>query len=81
MSTPRRRLLRLAPLPDANGAYAQRQLSQYRSKLECERLVLTRWLRRLRRAFHTFEKSIARVTRLEQQLAKLETQVHGRPSR
>jgi hypothetical protein len=81
MATPRRRLLRLTAPPVNSDANAQRQLHNYRSKLERERLVLARWLCRLKRAFHTFEKSMARVSRLEQHLAKLEAQAQGRPTR
>jgi len=81
MNTPRRRLVRNAAT-QASGAVQQRQLSKLGARLQKERLALTRWLRRLRRAFHAFEKGVDRVSRLERKLATFEAGTgHGRPAR
>jgi hypothetical protein len=70
MTAPRRRLVRAtpaAPLP----ADQQRRLQKLRGQLDQERAVLARWLTRLKRAFHTVERSQARLRRLERQIARL----------
>jgi len=40
--------------------------------LEHERALLTRWLPRLKRAFHTVEKQLQRIARIERQLRQQE---------
>lgn len=70
MTAPRRRIVR----PQSNGQAAtqqrQRQLDGLRGKLERERAALTRWQKRLRRAFAKVEKTQLRIARLEKQLAR-----------
>ena len=64
--TARRRLLR-PPRP-----FAEPQRNQRRMKLEAnlasERGSLSRWMVRLKRAFHAMEKLQRRIARLERQL-------------
>jgi hypothetical protein len=43
-----------------------------RSRLEQEEATLARWLTRLKRVFHAFEKQQRRVAALQRQLAKLQ---------
>ncbi|HYT89536.1 MAG TPA: hypothetical protein VEL76_12590 [Gemmataceae bacterium] len=72
MSTPRRRLIRptsATPTPDPQ---AQRRVHKLRTRLEHERALLTRWLPRLKRAFHTVEKQLQRIARIERQLRQQE---------
>jgi len=49
----------------------KRQRKQLRDKLTKEQQTLARWMTRLKRTFHAFEKAQQRVTRLERHLAKL----------
>ena len=65
-----RRCLIRPPRPSPNGT--NHRLQKLRSRLERERTSLTRWLARLKRAFHAFEKCQATIARLERQLTKLE---------
>jgi hypothetical protein len=50
----------------------QFQLQKLRTRLDRERAALTRWVARLKRSFHQFEKLQRCITRLERQLARLE---------
>ncbi|MCX7406605.1 MAG: hypothetical protein NTZ32_00810 [Planctomycetales bacterium] len=69
MTTVRRRVIR----PSASsGNSVCRRLPALRTKLEREQEALTRWMTRLKRAFHSFEKFQQRVTRLEKQIRTLE---------
>lgn len=69
MTTVRRRVIR----PSASsGNSVCRRLPALRTKLEREQEALTRWMTRLNRAFHSFEKFQQRVTRLEKQIRTLE---------
>ena len=72
MTTPRRRIVRppAAPAPDRRDR--DRQLQRLRSRLEKERAALTRWMPRLKRAFHTVERGLARIARIERQIARTE---------
>jgi hypothetical protein len=70
MSHPRRRLLRPSRRPVDDGP-RQTKLLARRSKLEGEQQCLTRWMSRLKRAFHAVEKQQQRVTRLEREIARL----------
>lgn len=71
MSSPRRRLVRPPPSP-APPASPSRQLLKLRTRLTQERDTLSRWMRRLKRAFHAMEKSQEKVARIERQIARLE---------
>jgi hypothetical protein len=71
MSQPRRRLLRPSrPLADDGPRHAK--LLMRRSRLEAEQQCLTRWMSRLKRAFHAVEKQQQKVTRLEREIARLQ---------
>ncbi len=73
MTTPRRRLIRPSSPPVApSSAEHQRRLQKLQTQLQHERAVLARWMARLRRAFHTVEKSQRRISSLERRLAKQE---------
>ena len=49
----------------------KRQRKQLRERLHQEQQSLARWMTRLKRTFHSFEKVHQRVSRLERQLTKL----------
>ncbi len=69
MNAPRRRIVRPpAQRPDPNN---QVRVQKLRVRLERERSALLRWQVRLKRAFNTIQKTQARITRLERQLARL----------
>jgi hypothetical protein len=73
MTTPRRRLVRpTQPSPVTESPAAARQRLRLRTRLERERRALARYLARLRRVFHAFEKAHQCVARLERSLARLE---------
>lgn len=72
MTTPRRRLVRPAQPPTNHRPQPDPQSQKLRSRLETERIALTRWMTRLKRAFHAVEKIQRRITRLEKQLARRE---------
>jgi len=72
MTTPRRRIVRPREIPPLPDVQRQRQLQRLRSRLERERFGLVRWLARLRRAFHSFEKYQTTISRLERQITRLE---------
>jgi hypothetical protein len=71
VTTARRQIVRPAPLPVPHPQ-ADRQMQKLRSRLEAERSALTRWMRKLKRAFHSVEKLQLRICRLERQLAQRE---------
>lgn len=67
--TPRRRVLRPAmSAPKAVSA----QLSSWRARLAVEQQALSRWMTKLKRAFHSLEKHQQRVARLERQIRQME---------
>jgi len=68
MTTPRRRVIRPAASPTPRA----RRLPQLRTRLERERQLLGRWLLKLKRAFHSFEKYQLKVSRLEREIRVLE---------
>lgn len=68
MSTPRRRVIR----PAASTKTVAPRLSRFRGKLDRERRSLQRWLLRLKRSFHSFEKYQLRVSRFEREIHSLE---------
>jgi hypothetical protein len=70
MTTPRRRIIR--PSASVTSPHEQQQLHKLRARLEQERAALTRWQRRLRRAFNTVEKQQRRIRSLERRIARLE---------
>jgi len=72
MSNPRRRIVRPQQPPDQSEAQRQRQLQRLRTRLEKDQKALARWVVRLKRAFHSFERLQQRVARLERQITRLE---------
>ncbi|MHB1425762.1 MAG: hypothetical protein ACYC3I_21550 [Gemmataceae bacterium] len=72
MTTPRRRIVRPAAA-STSRPQADRRLAQLRTRLEKERLSLARWMRRLKRAFHSVERLQLRIARLERQMARCQS--------
>ena len=69
MTTPRRRVIRPSqPAPTVTS----RRLSTLRTRLDEEQQALARWMSRLKRAFHSFEKYQQKVARIEKQIRTLE---------
>jgi hypothetical protein len=59
--------------PPASSTHsASRRLPGLRSKLVREQEALARWMTRLKRAFHSFEKFQEKTARLEKQIRTLE---------
>ena len=69
MTTVRRRDIRLSA---SSTASLSRRLPALRTRLEREQEALSRWMTRLKRAFHSFEKFQQRTARLEKQIRTLE---------
>jgi exonuclease VII small subunit len=72
MTTPRRRLIRPALVP-APVASTSARLQKLRERLEKEQVALARWVTKLRRSFHAFERCQRSVARIERQITQLET--------
>jgi hypothetical protein len=72
MSIPRRRIIRPPSNGQATEPLHQRQLQKLRERLERERVGLTRWQARLRRAFNAVQKHQRKVARLERKITQLE---------
>ena len=66
MTTVRRRVIRPLPLPPSLW------LPRLRARLDEEQQGLARWMAKLKRAFHSFEKHQLRAARLERQIRQLE---------
>jgi len=73
MSTPRRTILR-TPRPEPPPPHPR--LQKLRARLEREQTALARWMTRLKRSFHAFERQQGLVARIERQLAREETTNH-----
>ena len=71
MSLPRRRIQRPIPPPSENGRRPH-LLASRRARLDDEQQNLSRWMSRLKRAFHAVEKNQSRVCRLEREITRLE---------
>lgn len=67
MSTPRRRLIRPSESNTSDQAH-QRRVQALRIRLDREQQSFSRWMRRLKRAFHAIEKVQKHITRIERQL-------------
>jgi hypothetical protein len=63
-TTPRRRVIR-PPRPVTGDTARQRKLASRRTQLQAEQQSLSRWMSRLKRAFHAVEKQQQKVSRLE----------------
>ena len=72
MTTPRRRLVRPTPAPPAIDRQRQRRLQRLRDRLAREGEGLTRWMSRVKRAFHAIERLQASIARAERQLTQKE---------
>ena len=72
MSIPRRRVLRPARPAAAVHPRQHVLIDKRRSRLDRERAALTKWMTRLKRAFHAVEKQQRRVANLERQLVRLQ---------
>lgn len=71
MNAPRRCVRRVSRPADRDPRRLRQALRQ-QEVLAKERAGLARWMARLKRAFHTMEKSQARIARLERSLLRLE---------
>ncbi len=71
MSTSRRRIVR-PPRSHPPSQAPPLRVQKLRVRLEQERRALSRWLTRLKRAFHAFEQHQRKVAHIERQLARLE---------
>jgi hypothetical protein len=60
------------PAPANPATERRRRLKALHARLDAERATLSKWMTRLKRAFHCVEKSQARVGRLEREIAKLD---------
>jgi hypothetical protein len=69
MSNSRRHILRF-PNGATTNARRQGQQQRLRDRVEQERAALSRWMARLRRAFHAVEKHQKTIARLERKLAQ-----------
>ena len=57
--------------PSSNPALVRkRRLQTLRTKLAAERTSWSRWMTRLKRAFHSMETIQARISRIERQITK-----------
>jgi lipid II:glycine glycyltransferase (peptidoglycan interpeptide bridge formation enzyme) len=72
MTTPRRRIVRPAPLLTNSHPQIDRQIQKLRERLASGRTTLARWMSRLKRAFHAVEKCQQKISRLERSLARKE---------
>jgi hypothetical protein len=70
--TPRRRIIRPTPPVSEVHPHHDRRQQKLRARLEKERLALSRWMTRLKRAFHSVEKIQRAILRVERQIALLE---------
>jgi hypothetical protein len=71
MSAARRQIVR----PQSSTSESSQRLkakTKLLARAERDQTALTRWISRLRRAFHQVEKLQSRLTRLRKQIAKLE---------
>lgn len=71
MTTPRRRIVRPGP-PSAPPANLHR-VKKVRDQLDRERVLLDRWMARLKRAFNSLTKHQHCVARLERRIRQMET--------
>lgn len=71
MTIPRRRILRPAATLGPRRPQ-DRKTQTLRSRLDKERTALSRWMTRLRRAFHAMEKTQGRIGRIERKISHLE---------
>jgi hypothetical protein len=70
MTTLRRLVIRPTRAVPADSIL-HRKLASRREQLEREQASLSRWMSRMRRAFHTVEKQQKKVARLEREIERL----------
>ena len=70
-TTLRRRVIR-PQRPATDDTLRQRKVAARRTRLQLEQQSLSRWMSRLKRAFHAVEKQQKAVSRLEREIARLE---------
>ena len=78
MATPRRRLVRPAATVAPTDQQRLRRAQQLRDRRTQDRASLDRWMRRLKRAFHSMEKLQRRIARLDRQITRLEDTLMSR---
>jgi hypothetical protein len=71
MSAARRRIIRPSVSTTESSVRLKRR-AKLLARVECDQAALTRWLSRLKRSFHQVEKLQVRLTRLRNQISKLE---------
>ncbi|HEY0983001.1 hypothetical protein [Schlesneria sp.] len=71
-TTPRRRVIR-SPQATTDATARQRKFAVRRIRLLAEQQNLSRWMSRLKRAFHAVEKQQLKISRLEREITRLET--------
>lgn len=69
---PRRRVLRPSR-PATDDEARQRKITDRRTRLLAEQQTLSRWMSRLKRAFHAVEKQQQKISRLEREIVRLES--------
>lgn len=70
MTTLRRRVLRPPVVPAADVRPSRRE-ARLRTQLQADQQSLTRWMTKLKRAFHTMEQLQSRIRRTEKLLNRL----------
>lgn len=70
MTQVRRRVLRPVANATPDVVRRSRRAERQRAQLDSDRQALSRWMTKLKRAFHTIERLQARVSRAERQLAR-----------
>jgi len=68
MAAPRRRIIRAPAARPALHQQRSKRLEKLRLRLDQERAALTRWMTRLRRAFHAVERIQQAITRMERKV-------------
>jgi hypothetical protein len=68
MAAPRRRIIRTPAVRPTSIQQRSKRLEKLRLRLDQERAALTRWMTRLRRAFHAVERIQLAITRMERSI-------------
>jgi lipid II:glycine glycyltransferase (peptidoglycan interpeptide bridge formation enzyme) len=72
MTVPRRRVIRPIPSQVPTKPQHPQRFQKLQARLEREQHTLTRWMAKLKRAFHAVEKGQQCVARLQRQIARME---------
>jgi septal ring factor EnvC (AmiA/AmiB activator) len=73
MTAPRRRIVPPAAATSSRPQAAPQRLAKLHRQLEQERAALARWMRRLKRAFHSMERLQQRIACIERQIARYQS--------